>query len=59
MKTALLVPITDTHTGIGYWHWETPSEHDLSKLYDTREDALAHRPNPEMYVCRDDGYRRI
>lgn len=59
MKTALLIPVSNIHTGGSTWIWETPSECDLSPEYPTRAEVLAHRPDPTAYVCRDDGYNRI
>ena len=58
MKTALLIPYTDKNGDEGYV-WMTPSERIVSRDFVTREEALANRPNPEKYVCRDDGYTRI
>lgn len=62
MKTALLIPgkyVCGDKKGYKFWEWETPSGRELSPEYDTRAEALAHRPNPAMYVCRNDGYRKI
>jgi len=52
MKTALLVSYVDNSQVVGYV-WETPSEKTLSKEFSTRSEALANRPDQNIYVCRD------
>ncbi len=57
MKTALLIPVLDTHTMAQQWIWETPSEHKLSQFYDTKEQALQN--SPKGFLLLNDGYRPI
>jgi len=58
MKTALLIPYTDKNSQEGYV-WMTPSDIILSQDFETREEVLNNRPDPEIYICRDDGYNKI
>jgi len=58
MKTALLIPYTDRNGQEGYV-WMTSSDIILSQDFETKGEALKNRPNPEIYICRDDGYNKI
>ena len=57
MKVALLIPVVDTRTGAALWIWQTPSERDLSRMYGSKAEAMAHKPTGRKAL--DDGYSAI
>lgn len=57
MKVALLIPVVDTHTGVALWIWQAPSERNLSRVYGSKAEAMAHKPAGRKAL--DDGYNAI
>ena len=53
MRTALLIPFTNDRKKEEGYVWMTPSERIVSRDFATREEALANRPDQNIYVCRD------
>lgn len=56
-KIALLIPWSKPSTGEAGWQWQTPNERELSKDFETREEAL--KEPPKDYILLDDGWHRI
>ena len=54
MRKALLIPFTGAKEG---YVWQNTKEQDISPEYDTKEQALANRP--DGYKCLDDGWQEV
>ena len=50
-RIALLIPFTGSKQG---YVWQNAKEQDISPEYDTKEEALANRP--DGCKCLDDGW---
>jgi len=60
MRTALLIPfsyIDGPEKGREGYIWQSPNEKDLSREYDTRDQALDNRPSGYKHL--DDGWNGI
>jgi len=58
-KIALLIPWVNSTTKESGYVWETPSEKTLSPDYLTLSEALANKPDQNIYVCCNDAYQEI
>lgn len=57
MKKALLIPWINTRMGTEGWQWQTPSERDIGKFFNTEKEALENRPTGYQHL--DDAWNLI